>query len=129
MKVILMCFIFGTEFLKCLKYCKGGGGEVEEKTESSTSRTRSIRIFQIILFKMESATLKNHFKNGVKNHILHDSLLLFQPQIIVQLKSSELEDIKSFLTWVKLQYIRYQMEFIRYSRNSWVIFYLSKWLQ
>ena len=31
MKVILMCFIFGTEFLKCLKYCKGGGGEVEEK--------------------------------------------------------------------------------------------------
>ena len=78
---------------------------------------------------MESATLKNHFKNGVKNHILHDSLLLFQPQIIVQLKSSELEDIKSFLTWVKLQYIRYQMEFIRYSRNSWVIFYLSKWLQ
>ena len=31
MKVILMCFIFGTEFLKCLKYCKGGGGEVEVK--------------------------------------------------------------------------------------------------
>ena len=29
-KVIVMCFIFGTEFLKCLKYCKGGGGEVEE---------------------------------------------------------------------------------------------------
>ena len=56
-KVILMCFIFGTEFLKCLKYCKGGGGEVE----SSTSRTRSIHIFQIILFKMESTTLKNHF--------------------------------------------------------------------
>ena len=53
-----MCFIFGTEFLKCLKYCKGGGGEVEEKTDSSTSRTPSINIFQIILFKMESATLK-----------------------------------------------------------------------
>ena len=30
MKVVLMCFIFGTEFLKCLKYCKGGGGEMEE---------------------------------------------------------------------------------------------------
>ena len=59
-KVILICFIFGTEFLKCLKYCKGGDGEVEEKTESSTSRTRSIHIFQIILFKMESATLENH---------------------------------------------------------------------
>ena len=30
MKVITMWFIFGTEFLKCLKYCKGGGEEVEE---------------------------------------------------------------------------------------------------
>ena len=39
---------------------KGGGGEVEEETESGSSLTRSIRIFQIILFKMESATLKNH---------------------------------------------------------------------
>ena len=31
MKVIMMCSIFGTEVLKCLKYCKGGGGEFEEK--------------------------------------------------------------------------------------------------
>ena len=30
-KVTMRCFIFGTEFLKFLKYCKGGGGEVEEK--------------------------------------------------------------------------------------------------
>ena len=59
MKVILMCFIFGTEFLKCLKYCKGGGGEVEEKTESSTSCTRSIHIFQIILFIQVSILIEN----------------------------------------------------------------------
>ena len=30
MKAIMSCFIFDTEFLKCLKYCNGGGGEVEE---------------------------------------------------------------------------------------------------
>ena len=29
--MITRCFIFGTEFWKCLKYRKGGGGEVEEK--------------------------------------------------------------------------------------------------
>ena len=27
----MKCFIFGTEILMCLKYCNGGGGEVEEK--------------------------------------------------------------------------------------------------
>ena len=31
MKVSMSCIIFGTEFLKCLKYCNGGGGEVKEK--------------------------------------------------------------------------------------------------
>ena len=50
-------FIFGTELLKCFKYRNGVGGEVEAKADSSTSRTRSICIFQIILFKMELATL------------------------------------------------------------------------
>ena len=60
MKAIMMCFIFGTEFLKYLKYCNSGGGEVGKKAESSASLTRSIRIFQIILFKMDSATLKNN---------------------------------------------------------------------
>ena len=29
--MIMSCFIFGTEFLKCLKYCNGGGGGVEGK--------------------------------------------------------------------------------------------------
>ena len=63
MKVIMRRYIFGTEFWKSLKYCYGGGGEVE-KAELSTSRTRSICIFQIILFKMESATLKNTIGDG-----------------------------------------------------------------
>ena len=36
-------------------------GRWRNKAESSTIHIRSIRIFQIILFKMESTTLKNHF--------------------------------------------------------------------
>ena len=63
------CFIVGTEFWKFLKHCNGGGGEVDEKAESSTSHTRSVHIFQIILFKMESVTLKNH------SHFLKQSQL------------------------------------------------------